>query len=235
MEGEDYWDQVIGKAKPLINLKGRRRDYAKYSFPLPPVDVYYRFFEDHNSLFRGSNVPVTVINNVALDLEFIKCDHLQRRNSFNEPDYGPFMAKLFGFGDDHRWRAAREDERLHHRGVDGLICMTMEQMKVGLWIPMHRFMADLINLYLKCSVSQITPNGIRAICWFIVSCTAMGKQPTLKAFFHLFNVRMSGAKCWVIITCTTFPTAWRTGMTSFSLFPRGVGMDAQHGDEGTPL
>ena len=39
--------------------------------------------------------------------------------------------------------------------------------------------------------------AIRAINWYIASCTALGKQPTLKAFFHLFNTKTSFAKPFV--------------------------------------
>ena len=197
MPGEDCFDPVTREARPLISLSGRWRDFPRFTIPLPPKDLHYRFFEDQSSFYRTFKIRPVEINNAKVEQELADCDHLQRRSTFNVAEYGPYMSKLFRFGSDYSWRPAREEERLHHRGAGGSICVTLEQLKAGLRFPMHRFMWDLVCVHLKCSISQITPNAIRAINWFIASCTALAKQPTFKAFFHLFNIKTSTAKPFV--------------------------------------
>ena len=161
------------------------------------MDLHYRFFENQSSLFQAAKMPMTVIDNQKLDKEMDNCEHFQRRSTFSEADYGPYMAKQFRFGTEYSWRVARDDERLHHHSADGSVCVALEQLKARLRFPMHRFKSDVVCVYFKCSISQITPNAIRAINWYIASCTALAKQPTLKAFFHLFNIKMSSVKPFV--------------------------------------
>ena len=197
MAGEDYYDPATREARPLISLSGRWRDYPRFTIPLPAKDLHYRFFEDQSSLYRAGKIRPVEINNAKVEQELANCEHVQRKSTFNAAEYGPYMAKLFRFGEEYSWRPARDEERLHHRGAGGSICVMLEQLKAGLRFPMHRFMWDVVCVHLKCSISQIKPNAIRAINWFIASCTALGKQPTLKAFFHLFNTKMSSAKPFV--------------------------------------
>ena len=147
-------------------------------------------------------MPTVEINNAKVDKELASYEHVQRKSTFNAVEYGAYMAKLFRFGGEYSWRVARDEERLHHHGAGGSICVTLEQLKAGLRFPMHRFMWDVVCVYFKCSISQITPNAIRAINWYIASCAALGKQPTLKVFFHLFNTKTSSAKPFVELPFT---------------------------------
>ena len=104
------------------------------------------------------------------------------------------ITRLFRIDGGYEWRVAREDERLYSRDAEGFVAIPIAHLKAGLRFPMHKFMYSLFKDHFCCPLSQVSPNAIRTILWYIAACTKDGRQPTFKGFFILFYVRVTGAK-----------------------------------------
>ena len=92
----------------------------------------------------------------------------------------------------YQWPVA--GEKIYHRPDDGFIPVWLEHLRSG-WHPRwHMFLKHLCKYKFRCSVMQITPNGVKWMTWFMIACDKMNLQPTFKLFHHLFTFAHSSYK-----------------------------------------
>lgn len=191
---DEFTDAATGERRPLVNIYGRWADPNQLTAPAVLRRNRYKYFESYESLFRSTNVRPTAFSNEDMDAKFAEFPHLQYDSTFRADDWGPYVERMFRIEENYFWRRAEPGERLYHRFDDGSVCIPVSHLKGGFRVAPHKFVMDLFRMYFYCPLAQFTPNSIRAINWFIASCEARGKQPTVKAFFCLFDVKASRAK-----------------------------------------
>lgn len=180
---DDYTNSATGNKRPLVDLLGWWHDINQLTYPAIPLADRHLYFKIYESLYQTLLVKLSDYFNVEMDVLLMNFEHLQYASTFKADVWGPYIDRMFSISDGYFWREAGEKDKLYHHFDDGSQCISVTHFKSGLRLPMHKFMVDLFRYQFRCPVTQLTPNAIKYILWFIVSCEARGKQPTYKAFF----------------------------------------------------
>ncbi|KAK1372539.1 hypothetical protein POM88_028732 [Heracleum sosnowskyi] len=151
-----------------------------------PQGYYFRNLSESFSV-----CPRRVYDPNDMDEVFADCKSVNRASTFKMKYVDALLKAVFHFGEGFEWRLAKPHERIYHRPDGVWFGVTLEQLRAGLRPKCHHFIKALCRQKLNIPITQIVPNGIRWLNWFIACCTRSKIEPTFRIFFTLFIVQKS--------------------------------------------
>lgn len=122
----------------------------------------------------GANTPMAPLLSIAesgkLDECFRACFHLD---------------------DKVVWRWPEPHERVYHRPGDGLVGMFLEHLRSRFNPRCHQFVKCLCKFQYEIPPSQLVPNAVKWIMWFLGCCNVKGYLPTFRLFHYIFTLAKS--------------------------------------------
>ncbi|KAK1394920.1 hypothetical protein POM88_013976 [Heracleum sosnowskyi] len=168
---------VLGMILTLYFILGVRKSLRGYYFRnlSEPFFVCPRRFYDPNDM----------------DEVFADCKSVNRASTFKMKNVGELLNAVFHFGAGFEWRLAKPHERIYHRPDGVWFGVTLEQLRAGLRPKCHHFIKALCRQKLNIPITQIVPNDVRWLNWFIACCTRSKIEPTFRIFFTFFIIQKS--------------------------------------------
>ncbi|KAK1397106.1 hypothetical protein POM88_006969 [Heracleum sosnowskyi] len=111
---------------------------------------------------------------------------------FSEID--AIVRAAFHLGPRVQWRWPEPGERVYDKTEDGFLGVWLEHLRSG-WNPeCHVFVKHLCKYIYEIPITQITPNGVKWITWFLACCEKSELLPTFKLFHQLFYLLRSNKR-----------------------------------------
>lgn len=95
---------------------------------------------------------------------------------------------VFHFGPGMEWRWPEPHERIYHRPVGGYVGVSLEHLR-GMRPNLHQFTKSLCRDMYGIPFTQLAPNSVKWISWFLGCCQVREYLPTFKLFHHLFKIK----------------------------------------------
>jgi hypothetical protein len=93
---------------------------------------------------------------------------------------------------------------------------------VGLWLPAHRFMVEVLRRY-DMQIHQLTPNAVVALAKYVWAVTSYGGQPSIEVFAKNYCLhwqkRKIGSRIAQFGSCTFTPRTGKTTTEVIELVP----------------
>lgn len=93
---------------------------------------------------------------------------------------------VFHFDADISWRWAEPGEKIYYWPGDGYVGVWLEHLRSGYHPRCHQFLKSLCIHEYGISVTQLVPNVVKWISYFLGSCYKGGYLPTFKLFHHIY-------------------------------------------------
>ncbi|KAL8156505.1 hypothetical protein AgCh_001560 [Apium graveolens] len=97
---------------------------------------------------------------------------------------------VFHFGDGMEWRWPEPHERVYHRPVGGWVAIPLEHLR-SMRPNLHQFTMSLCRDVYGIPFTQLAPNSVKWVSWFLACCHVKKYLPMFKLFHYLFKIKKS--------------------------------------------
>lgn len=112
----------------------------------------------------------------------------------NPVDWDPIFRATFHLDADVKWRWPEPGEKIYDRPEGGWVGVWLEHLRSGYGPRCHQFVKSLCLFEYGIPITQMTPNVVKWIFYFLGCCEKAGVLPTFKLFHHLFQLVRSNNK-----------------------------------------
>lgn len=193
---------VLGLGESLGREDGTWEDVDYYFVECrndpQPLDFYYR---DLSGAYGGPDGTSgrEPYNQQTMDSKFLNapgtrypCAPMQRGLGFTPVEINDALKATFHFENGFEWRWPEPHERIYHHPGGGYAGIPLEHLR-GMRPSLHQFVKDLCRDEYGIPFTQLAPNSIKWISWFLGCCHIKGYIPTFRLFHHLFKIKKSAS------------------------------------------
>ncbi|XP_074325211.1 uncharacterized protein LOC141662057 [Apium graveolens] len=196
---------VLGPGGTLSNPDGSWEDVDEYFVQCrvnpKPLSFYYR---DLSEAYGGPDGlgGREPYNEDEMDRKFFtapgtryECGavHREVQEKYTDAEVDGALRLAFNLDDAYQWRWPEEHERVYHRPEGGWVGIPLEHLR-GMRLGLHQFTKSLCRDVYGIPFTQLAPNSVKWISWFLACCHAKSYLPTFKLFHHIFKIKRSTAR-----------------------------------------
>ncbi|KAL8117015.1 hypothetical protein AgCh_023266 [Apium graveolens] len=119
--------------------------------------------------------------------------HKEVQEKYTDAEVDGALRLAFNLDDTYQWRWPEEHERVYHRPEGGWVGIPLEHLR-GMRLGLHQFTKSLCRDVYGIPFTQLAPNSVKWISWFLACCHAKNYPPTFKLFHHIFKIKRSTAR-----------------------------------------